>query len=416
MGQVDSRCVGIAVLGPLSIDGVASVLGRRDRAVLSALAVRPGEVLSADQLAEVLWPDEPPASWAKVIQGCVVRLRKVLGPGSIETLPSGYRLTMAHDQIDAQRFERATERARALLNASDDADRATFVLGEALSLWRGQALGDVEEWGPGRIEAGRLDELHREAEELYVEASLRSGHSEKVLARAQTLVHEQPLRERRWALLALAQYQAGQQNEALITLRRVRKVFNRDLGVDPGPELAQLEQAMLRQDPSLFERAPLPEPSAVCPYRGLLPYDTDNADTFFGRSDDVDACLQQLSATRRARRGRTVWLGQVVDGAGGRGGRVAAGRTRRHGADARPAPDRGDRDASPSSRLHHPRRRPMRGGVVAVRGRRRAGALPRRPGRAGGDRFSGRGDPRRPLGGCLRAPRLRRRRRSEGCT
>jgi WD40 repeat protein/DNA-binding SARP family transcriptional activator len=266
--------------------------------VLSALAVRPGDVLSAEQLAEVLWPDEPPASWAKVVQGCVVRLRKVLGPGSIETLPSGYRLTMAHDQIDAQRFERATERARAMLNASDDANRATFVLGEALSLWRGQALGDVEEWESGRIEARRLDELHREAEELYVEASLRSGHSEKVLARAQTLVHEEPLRERRWALLALAQYQAGQQNEALITLRRVRKVFNRDLGVDPGPELAQLEQAMLRQDPSLFERAPLPEPSAVCPYRGLLPYDTDNADTFFGRADDVDGCLQQLSATR----------------------------------------------------------------------------------------------------------------------
>ena len=290
--------MGIAVLGPLSIDGVASVLGRRDRAVLSALAVRPGEVLSADQLADVLWPDEPPASWSKVVQGCVVRLRKLLGPGSIETLPSGYRLTLAHDQIDAQRFERATERARALLNGSDDPERAAYVIGEALSLWRGAPLADVEDWGPGRIEGGRLDELHREAEELYVEASLRSGHSDKVLARAQTLVHEQPLRERRWALLALAQYQAGQQNEALITLRRVRKVFNRDLGVDPGRELAQLEQAMLRQDPALFERAPLPEPSAVCPYQGLLPYDTDNADTFFGRSDDVDACLQQLSATR----------------------------------------------------------------------------------------------------------------------
>ena len=156
----------------------------------------------------------------------------------------------------------------------------------------------MDEWGPGRIESGRLDELHREAEELYVEASLRTGHSEKVLARAQTLTREQPLRERRWALLALAQYQAGQQNEALSTLRRVRKVFNRDLGLDPGPELAELEQAMLRQDPTLFEHPPLPEPSAVCPYRGLLPYDTDNADTFFGRADDVGACLQQLSATR----------------------------------------------------------------------------------------------------------------------
>ena len=111
------------------------------------------------------------------------------------------------------------------------------------------------------------------------------------------LTREQPLRERRWALLALAQYQAGQQNEALATLRRVRNVFNRDLGVDPGPELEQLEQAILHQDPALVEHAPLPEPSAVCPYRGLLPYDTEHADTFFGRSEDIDACLRQLSAT-----------------------------------------------------------------------------------------------------------------------
>ena len=147
-GRVDSRGVGIAVLGPLSIDGVATVLGRRDRAVLSALAVSPGEVLSADQLAEVLWQDEPPASWAKVIQGCVVRLRKLLGPGSIETLRSGYRLTLAHDQIDAQRFERAIERARALLNDFGDADRAAFVIAEALALWRGQALARRGRVGP----------------------------------------------------------------------------------------------------------------------------------------------------------------------------------------------------------------------------------------------------------------------------
>jgi len=84
--------VGIAVLGPLSIDGADSGLGRRDRVVLTALTVRPSEVLSAEQLADVLWSEQPPASWAKVVQGCVVRLRKVLGSESIETTPFGYRL------------------------------------------------------------------------------------------------------------------------------------------------------------------------------------------------------------------------------------------------------------------------------------------------------------------------------------
>jgi DNA-binding SARP family transcriptional activator len=266
--------------------------------VLTALAVRPREVLSAEQLADVLWTDEPPPSWAKVVQGCVVRLRKVLGPESIETTPFGYRLTIALDEIDAQRFVRAVERARTLLSSTGEPDRAAFVLADALSLWRGTALGDVEDWDAGRIEAGRLDELHREAEELYVEARLRAGHAETVLARAEAMLAEQPLRERRWALLALAQYQTGRQTEALATLRRVRSVLNRELGLDPGPELEELEQAVLRQDPSLVERAALPEPSGLCPYQGLLPYDTADADTFFGRDEDVTACLRRLGASR----------------------------------------------------------------------------------------------------------------------
>ena len=255
-------------------------------------------MLSAEQLADVLWSEQPPASWAKVVQGCVVRLRKVLGSESIETTPFGYRLTIALDEIDAQRFERAVERSRTLLHTTGDPDRAAFVLTEALSLWRGAAMGDVEDWDAGRIEAGRLEELHLEAEELYVEARLRAGHADTVLARAEAMTHEQPLRERRWALLALAQYQTGRQTEALATLRRVRAVLNRELGLDPGPELEELEQAVLRQDPSLVEHAALPEPSAVCPYRGLLPYDTDDADTFFGRDEDVTACLRRLGASR----------------------------------------------------------------------------------------------------------------------
>src|SRR6266508_2320477 len=72
--RVESRGVGIAVLGPLTIEGEQKVLGRRDRVVLAALVVHPGEVVSAEQLADVLWGEQLPPSWSKVVQGCVVRL------------------------------------------------------------------------------------------------------------------------------------------------------------------------------------------------------------------------------------------------------------------------------------------------------------------------------------------------------
>ena len=134
----DSRVVGIAVLGPLTIEGQGT-LARRDRVVLAALAARPGEVVSAEQLADALWSDTLPTSWPKVVQGCVMRLRKVLGVHAIETTPPGYRLAVSLDEIDAQRFERAVGRARELL-AAGDPERSGVVLAYALSLWRGQPL------------------------------------------------------------------------------------------------------------------------------------------------------------------------------------------------------------------------------------------------------------------------------------
>ena len=287
--------MGIAVLGPMTLDGTGS-LGRRDRMVLSALTVHPGDVVSADRLADVLWGDDPPASAAKVIQGCVVRLRKALGPRAIETSPAGYRLAVPLAEIDTQRFERAVEHARDLL-ASGEPERASAVLSEALALWRGDPLSELEGWDVARIEASRLGELRLEADELYVEATLRSGHHGRVMAKAQAMVREAPLRERRWALLALAQYQAGNQADALRSLRRVRGLLGNELGIDPGPEIEELEQAILRQDPSLVVATALPDPEPLCPYPGLMAYDVADAGAFFGRDKDVAACLRRLRDT-----------------------------------------------------------------------------------------------------------------------
>lgn len=220
----------------------------------------------------------------------------MLGLHSIETSADGYRLTVPFDEIDSRRFERAVGRAQELL-AADDPERSALVLADALALWRGRPLVDLEGWDTGRIEIARLEELRQLAEELYVESSLRSGRPESVLGKARALTEEAPLRERRWALLATAQYQSGRQADALTTLRRLRAVLDRELGLNPSEEIDTLEQAILRQDPSLVVASALPEPSPICPYQGLKPYDLDDADVFFGREAEVAAGLRKLADT-----------------------------------------------------------------------------------------------------------------------
>jgi len=285
--------MGIGVLGPLTVDGSEATINRRDRAVLQALAAARDEVLSPDRLADAVWGEDPPASWHKNLQGCVMRLRRLLGDDAIQTLPHGYRLGLGRDDVDAGRFERLVDRARELLTLGQ-ADPARYALHEALGLWRGEALGDVVDWDAGRTEAERLSELRLDAEELRLECALRSGEHAQVMTQLMALVRARPLRERRWALLALAQYRSGRQAEALRTLRDVRTVLATELGLDPGPELVDLEQSILRQNPSLAVEAVLTASSPRCPYQGLVPYDVDDNDGFFGRDADVATCLRRL--------------------------------------------------------------------------------------------------------------------------
>ncbi|MET0459643.1 MAG: BTAD domain-containing putative transcriptional regulator, partial [Ilumatobacteraceae bacterium] len=262
--------------------------------MLAALALRPGEVVSAAKLADALWGEQPPPSWNKVVPGCVMRLRRVLGADTIETVADGYRLVVPGDEVDTRRFERLVGRAHELLTLGEP-ERAGHLAGEALGLWRGSPFGDLDGWDAGQIEAARLEELRLDTEELRLDAALRAGRFRDVLGEAQARVAEAPLRERRWAILATAQYQAGRQGEALRTLHRARTVLATELGVDPGPELVALEQAVLRQDPSLVARDASPEPTTTCPYPGLVSYDVGDADTFFGRDAEIIECLRRLA-------------------------------------------------------------------------------------------------------------------------
>ena len=292
--------VSIRLLGPLRVDGSGPALGPRDRVVLAALAVRPGQVVGADRLADALWGEDPPPSWPKVVQGCVMRLRRSLGSAAIETDAGGYRLVLTGDDLDTTQFERLVERGRAQA-ATGEPEQAAASFSRALALWRGTPFEDLDSWSPGRSEAGRFEELRRTTEEDLLEARLAAGEHREVAADAEARVREEPLREHRWAILALAQFRCGRQADALRSLRAARTTLAEQLGVDPGPELVSLEEAILRQDPAL---APGPEalPAATdCPYKGLAPYEATDADSFFGRDGEI------APASSGWRRGPSWW-------------------------------------------------------------------------------------------------------------
>jgi DNA-binding SARP family transcriptional activator/WD40 repeat protein len=286
----------IGLLGPLRIDGDGVTLQRRDQVVLSALAVRVGEVMSADQLAEALWGEEPPPSWPKIVQGCVLRLRRTLGHEAIETSAGGYRLVANGEELDTECFEQLVERGGAL-TVGGDSERAAIAYDRALALWRGAPYEVLDGWPPGQIEVARLEELRRSTEERLLDARLSTGEHRDVVASAEAKVAEEPLREHRWATLALALYRCGRQADALRSLRHARHVLVEQLGIEPGAELVELEAAILRQDESLAAHPEPPAAAEHCPYKGLAPYGVEDTEAFFGREGEVAACLGRLRSS-----------------------------------------------------------------------------------------------------------------------
>ncbi len=164
--------MGIRVLGPMSVDD-GPELGRRDRVVLTVLLLERPRTVSPDRLEDVLWPEGAPVTSAKVIQGCVARLRGMLDHDCIATTDHGYRMAHIGD-VDAAAFEAGVARGRALIGLGQP-DRAAHALADALSWWRGAPFADLEHWDVAAIEAARLQEVRLQAEELWVDALLASG-------------------------------------------------------------------------------------------------------------------------------------------------------------------------------------------------------------------------------------------------
>lgn len=284
----------IQVLGPARVDGNGD-LGPRERTVLAALVLLQGHPVSPDQLADAVWGDALPATWNKQVQAAVGRVRRSLGPSAIETTPTGYRLVVEPRTVDVTQFESEVTRARTYAATGEPA-RAAVVFDRALSLWDGPAFADLASWELGRSQAQRLEEVRRTVQEDLLEARLAIGDSRGVAADAESAVRAEPLRERRWAVLALAQYRDSRQADALATLRRARRVLADELGIDPGAALVELERQVLRQDPRAAGLGQRSNARATCPWKGLAAYDAADQDDYFGREDEVTACLSRLDA------------------------------------------------------------------------------------------------------------------------
>ncbi|MFL5964224.1 MAG: BTAD domain-containing putative transcriptional regulator [Gaiellaceae bacterium] len=231
------------LLGPL--EGPVEVPGGKPRALLARLLLDAGRVVAVDALIESLWGESPPPSAPKVLQAHVSALRKALGPDAIETRAPGYALRGATS--DLARFEALSERAR---SEGDPAGRAEL-LGEALDLWRGDPLAEFRREPFAEPAAARLAELRLEALVQRIDAELQLGAHEALVSELTALVASEPLRERLREQLMLALYRSGRQADALRVYREGRATLVKELGIDPGPGLQELERAILRQDPAL---------------------------------------------------------------------------------------------------------------------------------------------------------------------
>jgi DNA-binding SARP family transcriptional activator len=243
------------ILGPLEVvdgDRPLTLKGSRLRALLVLLLTSANEVVSADRLIDELWGAQPPRAASNALQYHVSQLRKALASENvIETREPGYLIRLESDQLDLLRFERLLADAQ---NAPpDDAAR---LLEEALALWRGPALADLAREPFAQAEIRRLEELRLIAVERRVDADLALGRRSELVAELEALGREHPYREALRAQLMLALYGSGRQAEALDVYRETRRLLVEELGIEPGPAIQQLEQAILRQDPALDSPAP----------------------------------------------------------------------------------------------------------------------------------------------------------------
>jgi eukaryotic-like serine/threonine-protein kinase len=235
------------ILGPLEVSDCGRLLelgGHKQRALLALLLLDANRVVATERLIDALWDEDPPETAQKALQVHVSQLRKLLGKERLQTKSPGYLVRVEAEELDLNRFQRLTAEGK---------------LAEALALWRGQPLAEFPGQRFAQAEGARLKELHLACLEQRLEADLAEGRHAELVVELGRLVKQHPLRERLRSQLLLALYRSGRQAEALEAYQHARQVLVEELGIEPGRQLREMHQAILRQDPALELASPQEE-------------------------------------------------------------------------------------------------------------------------------------------------------------
>ncbi|MFF4356483.1 BTAD domain-containing putative transcriptional regulator [Streptomyces sp. NPDC001604] len=313
------------ILGPLEAWSGTTRLrlgGAIQERVLTTLLLEPGRVVPVARLVQAAWDDDPPATAPHQIRKAVADLRRRVPQGGrvIVTDGPGYRAVVADGELDLSEFAgHLRDAGRAVFEGSPR--EAVEALSRALVLWRGPVMADT---GSALIQAAgtTLDERRLAAAEQLFELRLGLGEAAGLIGDLRDLIAQKPLRETLRGHLMLALYRTGRQAEALEEYRKVRELLLEELGIDPGPRLAELHAAILRESPELAAPGPPLQPptasAAPAPGRAeppcSLPYDLSD---FTGRKQELEAlvdCIRGGGGPAR-RTSRIV----AIDGMGGSG-------------------------------------------------------------------------------------------------
>jgi predicted ATPase/DNA-binding SARP family transcriptional activator len=280
----------VLVLGPVAVLQEAErvpIGGPKQRGVIALLATNVGSPISLDRIVAGIYGDDAPSRAARSVQTFVSALRRELGD-VISKDGTGYSLVIDPMSIDAIRFEHQVQEGMALVD--DDPELAANSLREALALWRGEPYADVNNTGIFTPEVTRLTEIRLSALGSRIDAELANGRHRELIGELEAIISDHPLRERFRGQVMLAYYRSGRQADALRAFERTRTYLAEELGIDPSPELRDLEQRVLEQDPALDHTAP-----SHMPVRGNMP---ERITPFLGRSEEV-AQIADLVAQRR---------------------------------------------------------------------------------------------------------------------
>ncbi len=295
------------VLGPLEArrNGDAVDLGpNRQRAVLALLLIHANSVVTTERIIEEFWGDEPDGK-ESTLWVYISRIRSILEPEREKRAESavlarhdhGYQLNVPPDRIDSKRFVRLAREGELLLK--DDPDRASATFQDALELWQGHAYEEFQYESFAEAEAAQLEELRTSVFEDRIEADLRAGKAGELVAEIEHHSQQHPMRERPVQQLMMALYRAGRSAEALRAYSRFSRQLGDELGIEPSPELASIEEQILLHDTRLWVGTRRTPAEAIGgdgpnPFKGLQPFRAADADDFFGRERLVGEILRRI--------------------------------------------------------------------------------------------------------------------------